>query len=61
VYRKKNILDKAHPTYLLYNEADDAFLLAARKRKKTKSVNIIISSNAEELTKESKYYIAKLR
>lgn len=61
MYRKKLLIDKSHPTYFLYNEADDQFLLAARKRKKTKSVNFIISTNPEELTKDSKYYVAKLR
>ncbi|KAJ3116327.1 hypothetical protein HDU96_009887 [Phlyctochytrium bullatum] len=61
LYRKKNLLDKAHPSFFLYNEADDKFLLAARKRKKSKSVNYLISTSQEDLTKDSEHYAAKLR
>ncbi|KAI8838927.1 hypothetical protein BC829DRAFT_404230 [Chytridium lagenaria] len=61
LYRKKNLLDKAHPSFFLYNEADDKFLLAARKRKKSKSVNYVISTSQEDLSKDSTHYVAKLR
>ncbi|KAJ3213295.1 Tubby- protein 3 [Dinochytrium kinnereticum] len=61
LYRKKNMLDKSHPSFFLYNEADDKFLLAARKRKKSKSVNYLISTSQEDLSKESSHYVAKLR
>ncbi|KAJ3141558.1 Tubby- protein 3 [Geranomyces variabilis] len=61
LYRKKNILDKAHPTFYLYNQADESFLLAARKRKKSKSVNYVISSSQLDMSKDSKHYVAKLK
>ncbi|KAJ3216204.1 hypothetical protein HK099_005975 [Clydaea vesicula] len=61
VFRKKNILDKAHPSFFMYNEGDEKFLMAARKRKKSKDVNFIISKSLDGLTKNSKDYIAKLK
>ncbi|KAI8919115.1 Tub family-domain-containing protein [Powellomyces hirtus] len=61
LYRKKNILDKSHPTFYLYNQADESFLLAARKRKKSKSVNYVISSSQLDMSKDSKHYVAKLK
>ncbi|KAI9101293.1 Tub family-domain-containing protein [Phlyctochytrium arcticum] len=61
LYRKKNILDKSHPTFFLYNQADDSFILAARKRKKSKSVNFVISTSQVDMSKDSKHYIAKLK
>lgn len=60
VIRKVTLLDKAHPIYSVINETDDKFLMAGRKRKKTKSVNFLISSSPDELTKESKHYVGKL-
>ncbi|KAI8825933.1 uncharacterized protein EV422DRAFT_503282 [Fimicolochytrium jonesii] len=61
LYRKKNLLDKAHPTFFLYNQADESFLLAARKRKKSKSVNYVISTSQLDMSKDSKHYVAKLK
>ncbi|KAJ3124515.1 hypothetical protein HK100_011202 [Physocladia obscura] len=59
--RKTNILDKAHPTFYLYNEIDDKFLLAARKRKKSTTVNYLISTSMDDLSKDSTHYVAKLK
>jgi hypothetical protein len=61
LFRKKNLLDKAHPSFYIYNEADEKFLMAARKRKKSKDVNFIISKSLDGLNKNSKDYIAKLK
>ncbi|KAJ3036289.1 Tubby- protein 3 [Rhizophlyctis rosea] len=61
LYRKKNVIDKKHPTFYLYNEADDSFLLAARKRKKSKVVNYVISTSQDDMSKESKHYVGKLK
>ncbi|KAJ1551014.1 hypothetical protein HK405_015366, partial [Cladochytrium tenue] len=61
MYRKTNILDKAHPTFFLYNEADDRFLLSARKRKKSKSVAYVLSTSQDDLSKDSAHYVAKLK
>ena len=55
------MLDKAHPSFFMYNEADEKFLMAARKRKKSKDVNFIISKSLDGLSKNSKDYIAKLK
>ncbi|KAJ3125337.1 hypothetical protein HK098_000344 [Nowakowskiella sp. JEL0407] len=61
LYRKKAILGKAHPTFFLYNEADDRFLLAARKTMSSKYVNFVISSSQSEISKDSPHYVAKLK
>ena len=61
LYRKKNLLDKAYPTFFLYNEADDKFMLAGRRRKKTKSLTYLISTSPDDLSKDSMHYIAKLK
>ncbi|KAJ1538232.1 Tubby- protein 3, partial [Cladochytrium tenue] len=61
MYRKTNILDKAYPTFFLYNEADDRFLLSARKRKKSKSVAYVLSTSQDDLSKDSAHYVAKLK
>ncbi|KAI8801560.1 Tub family-domain-containing protein [Cladochytrium replicatum] len=61
LYRKKTLYDKAHPIFTLFNETDDKFLLAARKRKKSKSVHFVISTSQDDLTKDSKNYVAKLK
>ncbi|KAJ3299816.1 hypothetical protein HK104_006750 [Borealophlyctis nickersoniae] len=61
LYRKKNILDKSHPTFYLHNESDDALLLAARKRKKSKTVNYLISTSPDDMSKDSKHYVGKLK
>ncbi|KAI9203139.1 uncharacterized protein BJ171DRAFT_443703 [Polychytrium aggregatum] len=61
LYRKTNLLEKAYPTFYLHNETDDAFILAARKRKKSKYVNYLISTSPDDLSKDSKHYVAKLK
>ncbi|KAG5459725.1 MAG: Tub family-domain-containing protein, partial [Olpidium bornovanus] len=62
VFRKNSIiLGKAHPTFYVYNETDNRFLLSARKRKKSKCANYLISTSADDLTKDSKNYVGKLR
>ncbi|KAI9321149.1 hypothetical protein DFJ73DRAFT_876748 [Zopfochytrium polystomum] len=61
MYRRSNLLDKAYPTFFLYNETDDKFLLAARKRKKSKSVAFLISTSQDDLSKDSAHYVAKLK
>lgn len=61
VYRKTSLFDMSHPTFFMYNEADEKFLMAARKRVKSKNINYIISSSHDELTKNSTHYVAKLK
>ncbi|TPX38188.1 hypothetical protein SmJEL517_g00205 [Synchytrium microbalum] len=59
--RKSTGIYKAHPAFFLYNEADDRFLLAARKRLKSKNVAFLISNAADDMTKDGQHYIAKLK
>jgi hypothetical protein len=44
MYRKSNMLDRLFPSFFLYNETDDKFLLSARKWKKAKTVHYVIST-----------------
>ncbi|KAL5040177.1 hypothetical protein BDV3_002451 [Batrachochytrium dendrobatidis] len=59
--RKKNLLDKANPTYLLYNELEDKFMLSGKKKLISKSVHYIISDSSEDISKDSPHYLAKLK
>ncbi|KAJ3410824.1 Tubby- protein 3 [Chytridiales sp. JEL 0842] len=61
LYRKKNLLDKAYPSFFLYNESSSTFLLAARKRKKSKTVSYLLSTSQDDLSKDSTHYVAKLK
>lgn len=61
VTRHGDNLDRLFPTYVLTNEADEKFILAARKRKKTRHPQYIISSDADEISKHSRGYIAKVK
>lgn len=61
IIRKNAGLDSLYPTFYLLNEADEKFLLAARKRKKAKNSHYIVSSDIDNLTKESKGYVAKIK
>lgn len=60
----------SHPVYYLHLErpnakdatkTDKVFMLAGRKRKKCKTSNYLISSDAADLSKDSESYVAKLR
>lgn len=61
IYRRKSLLDKTRPTFFMYNESGDAFMLSARKRKGLKSVGYLISTSPDDLSKDSKHYVAKLK
>ena len=49
------------PTYHLFMENGDRFLLSARRRKGSKSSNYLVSTDPEDLTRDSKNYFGKLR
>jgi tubby-related protein 1 len=53
--------NKLYPTYELYLDEEDRFLLAAKKRSKNKTSNYIISQDAKSLGKDSASYLGKLR
>ncbi|KAH9268822.1 hypothetical protein BASA83_009109 [Batrachochytrium salamandrivorans] len=59
--RKKNMLDKANPTYLLYNEVENTFMLSGKKKLISKSISYIILDSQENLSKDSPHYLAKLK
>jgi hypothetical protein len=61
VHRRKNLIEKAYPTFYMYNEADEKFILAARKRKKTANLTYLISTSPDDLSKDSAHYVAKLK
>jgi hypothetical protein len=61
IYRKKSKMDKVHPAFFMYNEADNNFMLGAKKRVMSKTPHYILSSNKNDLSKESGSYVGKLR
>uniref|UniRef100_A0A4W3GDA7 Tubby C-terminal domain-containing protein n=1 Tax=Callorhinchus milii TaxID=7868 RepID=A0A4W3GDA7_CALMI len=58
-------MDKGiYPTYYLHLERDDGkkiFLMAGRKRKKSKTSNYLISTDPTNLSRDGDSFIGKLR
>lgn len=66
VQREKRGMERTmFPTYYLYLEMDTInkklFLLAARKRKRSRSSNYLISTDPKDLSRDGKNFIGKLR
>ncbi|XP_008571271.1 PREDICTED: tubby-related protein 3 isoform X2 [Galeopterus variegatus] len=65
ITRDKKGMDRGlFPTYYMHLEKDEnqkIFLLAGRKRKKSKTSNYIISTDPTDLSREGERYIGKLR
>ncbi|XP_034719133.1 tubby-related protein 3 isoform X2 [Etheostoma cragini] len=65
ITRDKKGMDRGlYPTYFMHMEREDGkrvFLLAGRKRKKSKTSNYLISVDATDLSREGESYIGKLR
>lgn len=66
VQRKKRGMERSmFPTYCLYLDRGESlgtlFLLAARKRKKSRSSNYLISTSADDLSRDGKNFVSKLR
>ncbi|XP_031714935.1 tubby-related protein 3 isoform X1 [Anarrhichthys ocellatus] len=65
ITRDKKGMDRGlYPTYFMHMERDDGkkvFLLAGRKRKKSKTSNYLISVDATDLSREGESFIGKLR
>ncbi|XP_023564152.1 tubby-related protein 3 [Octodon degus] len=65
ITRDKKGMDRGlFPTYFMHLEKDDnrkIFLLAGRKRKKSKTSNYLISTDPTDLSREGESYIGKLR
>lgn len=49
-----------HTTYAMYLEAGDMFLLAARRRKKSKASTYVISQDPEDLKRDTENCVAKV-
>lgn len=54
-------MDKLHPLYHLYLEQNNQFLLSARKRKKSKTSNYLISLDKGDMSRTSPNYVGKVR
>lgn len=67
ITRDKSGMDKMFPTYFLKLEPKDqpdarsVFLLAGRKRKRSKTSNYLISLDATDLSRDGENFLAKLR
>lgn len=60
IRRDKGLRGK-FPTYHLFMEEGDAFLLSARRRKRSKSSNYLVSTDPEDLARDSESYFGKAR
>jgi len=61
IKRKKTGMARLFPTYEIYLREGDKFLLAARKRKKNKSSNYLLSLDKDDLNRQSGNFFGKLR
>jgi tubby-related protein 1 len=61
IQRRKTGMARIYPTYEIYLKEGDQFLLAARKRKKNKSSNYLISLDKDDLARQSGNFFGKLR
>ncbi|KAM4614597.1 tubby-related protein 3 [Polymixia lowei] len=65
ITRDKKGMDRGlYPTYFMHMEKEDGrrvFLLAGRKRKKSKTSNYLISVDATDLSREGESFMGKLR
>ena len=64
IVRSKGRAPMQYPKYMLYLEEKNSklrFMLSARKRKKSKSSNYLISLDEEDQARKSKTYFGKLR
>eukprot|EP01061_Rhynchopus_euleeides_P020139 TRINITY_DN32890_c0_g1_i2.p1 TRINITY_DN32890_c0_g1~~TRINITY_DN32890_c0_g1_i2.p1 ORF type:complete len:418 (+),score=141.27 TRINITY_DN32890_c0_g1_i2:53-1255(+) len=62
IVRDRSGIKKLHPEYSLYLESGEPkFLLAARKRKKNKTSNYLISMDPEDLHRNSGNFYGKVR
>jgi len=61
VHREASGMDRLYPHYNLILEEGNSFLLAARKRKKSKSSNYLISLDKNDLSRDGNNFMGKLR
>lgn len=53
--------DKLHPSFYVYLEETNQFLACARKRKKSKTSNYLISMEKSDMNRSSGNYMGKVR
>lgn len=61
---KKGVDRSVYPTYYLHMERDDGrkqFLLAARRRKKSKTSNYLMTTDPTDLSRDGENFVGKLR
>eukprot|EP00698_Gefionella_okellyi_P017791 TRINITY_DN5255_c0_g1_i1.p1 TRINITY_DN5255_c0_g1~~TRINITY_DN5255_c0_g1_i1.p1 ORF type:complete len:376 (+),score=64.39 TRINITY_DN5255_c0_g1_i1:42-1130(+) len=61
IRRERSGLKKFYPEYRLFFKEQDKFCLAARKRKKNKTTNYLVSMSESELSKRATSFVGKLR
>eukprot|EP00002_Diphylleia_rotans_P014780 TRINITY_DN2875_c0_g2_i1.p1 TRINITY_DN2875_c0_g2~~TRINITY_DN2875_c0_g2_i1.p1 ORF type:complete len:467 (+),score=124.74 TRINITY_DN2875_c0_g2_i1:90-1490(+) len=61
IVREKVGVEKIYPRYNLFLEKQEVFFMSARKRKKSKSSNYLLSLDAEDMSRDSGNYMGKLR
>eukprot|EP01113_Clastostelium_recurvatum_P041545 TRINITY_DN6617_c0_g1_i1.p1 TRINITY_DN6617_c0_g1~~TRINITY_DN6617_c0_g1_i1.p1 ORF type:complete len:449 (-),score=86.48 TRINITY_DN6617_c0_g1_i1:30-1376(-) len=61
IVREKSGLDRLYPHYSLFLEESNTFLMAARKRKKSKSSNYLMSLARGASSRDSTSFIGKVR
>lgn len=61
IQRRKTGMARLFPTYEIYLKDGDQFLLAARKRKKNKTSNYLMSLDKDDLGRHTNSFFGKLR
>lgn len=61
VREKAGLFGASHATFRMHLENDDVFLLAARRRKKSKTSSYVISLDANDLKRDTENCLAKLK
>ncbi len=58
---KKGLMNRMNPSYELTYDDENLFLLAAKKRGKNRTSNYLMSMDKNDMNKDSKSYIGKVR
>jgi hypothetical protein len=61
ILRNKKGLNKLFPTFELYCERNNEFLMAAKKRSNNRTSNYIVTTDQKDVSKDSTHYVGKLR
>jgi len=61
IFRQKSSILNLYPEYRLHLKDGNQFLLSARKRKKSKTANYVISLESDNMSRHSTTYMGKVR